>query len=258
LRPCDLALNCFLESNLMRLFLAIFLLLVPCADLADAQKRVRNTEIGQTATVMDETISVLRAKPSLFAEPVQRMRMGRKVRITGVVEADGVKFFRVIATPPAAGWIQADAVFGKFRADDEERLARLVQASNGFEQIETATHFFELYPKSKFRPSILLLFGDLLEDAATKLSRDATNRLSRREMAASGAPLHSYYLNFVSLDRYRKLGIVFLFNSSTKQFHYDGNAWKEITTKFAASNESLEAQKRLDSLKEKMAKKLPQ
>jgi hypothetical protein len=183
--------------------------------------------------------------------------MGRKVKITGVTEADGVKFFKVIATPPAAGWVQADAVFGKFRDDDEERLARLVQASSGFEQIETATHFFELYPSSKFRPPILLLFGDLLEDAATKLSRDATSRLSRREMAATGAPLHSYYLNFVSLDRYRRLGIVFLFNSSTKQFHYDGDAWKEVTTRFATSNDSMEANKRLDSLKEKMARKAP-
>lgn len=242
----------------MRIFLALFLLLIPCAGLADAQRRGRPTahrsaEVGRTAVVMDETISVLRSKPGLFANPVQRMRMGRRVKITGVTEADGVKFFRVIATPPAAGWVQADAVFGKFRADDEERLARLVQASGGFEQIEAATHFFELYPTSKFRPSILLLFGDLLEEAATKLSRDAGQRLSRREMAASGAPLHSYYLNFVSLDRYRRLGIIFLFNSSTKQFHYDGRAWKEIVGKFAASTEATEAQKRLDSLKEKMA-----
>lgn len=241
----------------MRIFLAIFLVIIQCTALADAQRRgrpvaQRAAEVGHTAVVMDENISVLRAKPSLFAESIQRMRMGRKVKITGVVEADGVKFFRVTATPPAVGWVQSEAVFGKFRTDDEERLARLVQASSGFEQIEAATHFFDLYPTSKFRPPILLLFGDLLEDAATKLSRDATNRLSRREMAASGAPLHSYYLSFVSLDRYRKLGIIFLFNSSTKQFHYEGKAWKEITTKFAASNESLEAQKRLDSLREKM------
>ncbi len=244
----------------MRHVLALFLLLIPCADLADAQRRgrlsaPRAAEIGQMAVVMDETISVLRSKPSLFADSVQRMRMGRRVRITGVAEADGVKFFRVTATPPAAGWVQSDAVFGKFRSDDEERLARLVQASSGFEQIEAATLFFDLYPASKFRAPILLLFGDLLEDAATKLTRDAGQRLSRREMAATGAPLHSYYLNFVSLDRYRRLGIVFLFNSSTKQFHYDGSSWKEISAKLPNVTETVEAKKRLDSLKEKMAKK---
>ncbi len=94
----------------------------------------------------------------------------------------------------------------------------------------------------------------MLEEVAAKLSKDATSRLSRKEMAASAAPLHSYYLNFVSLDRYRKLGILFLFNSATKQFHYDGARWKEIVTKFGMSQEAAEAQKRLDSLKLKMEK----
>jgi outer membrane protein assembly factor BamD (BamD/ComL family) len=71
-------------------------------------------------------------------------------------------------------------------------------------------------------------------------------------MAASGAPLHSYFLNYVSLDRYRKLGIVFLFNSATRNFHYDGASWREIIQKYPASQEAAEAQKRLDSLKQKM------
>ena len=211
-------------------------------------------EIGQNAVVIDETISVLRKNPSLFSESVHRMQRGRRVQILGVTEADGVKFYKVTAPPKNFGWVQSDAVFGKFRQNDEERLARLVQAADGFEQLEIATEFFALYPDSKFRPSILLLFGDLLEEAAAKLSKDATSRLSRKEMAASAAPLHSYYLNFNMLDRYRKLGVIFLFNSATRQFHYDGSSWKEIVTKYAATPEAVEAQKRLDSLKLKMEK----
>ena len=74
-------------------------------------------------------------------------------------------------------------------------------------------------------------------------------------MAASGAPLHSFYLNFVSLDRYRKLGIVFLFNSDAKTFHYDGAAWREILKKSPQSSEAAEARKRLDSLEEKLKKR---
>ncbi|MGE3467879.1 MAG: hypothetical protein AB7J13_13225, partial [Pyrinomonadaceae bacterium] len=74
------------------------------------------------------------------------------------------------------------------------------------------------------------------------------------EMAASGAPLHSYYLNFNMLDRYRKLGVIFLFNPRTRQFHYDGASWKEITAKHAGTPEAVEAQKRLDSLQQKMDK----
>jgi hypothetical protein len=72
-------------------------------------------------------------------------------------------------------------------------------------------------------------------------------------MAASGAPPYSYYLNFVSLDRYRKLGVLFLFNAANRSFHYDGASWDEIVKKFPASPEAVEAQKRLDSLKVKMA-----
>lgn len=215
----------------------------------------RSPEIGQNAVVIDETISVLRKNPSLFSDSVHRMQRGRKVQILGVTEADGVKFYKVTAPPKNFGWVQSDAVFGKFRPNDEERLARLVQAADGFEQLEIADQFFKLYPDSKFRPSILLLFGDLLEEAAAKLSKDATSRLSRREMAASAAPLHSYYLNFNMLDRYRKLGVIFLFNSATRQFHYDGSSWKEIAAKYATTSEAIEAQKRLDSLKQKMEKK---
>jgi hypothetical protein len=196
------------------------------------------------AVVIDETLSVLRAKPSLFADTVQRMRRGRRVQILGVTEADGVRFYKVAAPPTNFGWVQADALFGKFRTGDEERLARLVQASDGFDQIEIASEFFQLYPDSQFRPPILLLFGDLLEEVAAKLTKDSNSKLSRREMAASGAPMHSYYLNFVSLDRYR--------NPAMRSFHYDGASWAEIVKKYPASPEAVEAKKRLDSLKLKM------
>jgi len=209
---------------------------------------------GQMAVVIDETLSVLRLEPSLFSEAIQRMHRGRTVQILGTAEADGVKFFRIAVPPANFGWVQSDAVFGPFRPGDEQRLARLMQAATGFDQIEIAVEFFKLYPRSKFRPPVLLLFGDLLEEVAAKITRDASNKLKRPEMAATGAPLHSYYLNFVSLDRYRRLGIAFLFNSSARAFHYDGTSWKEIVEKFPATPEAGEARNRLDSLAAKMKK----
>jgi hypothetical protein len=219
-----------------------------------AFRPARSAEIGQSAIVVDETLSVLRKEPSLFSEPVHRMQRGRKIQILGVTEADGVKFYKVTAPPTSFGWVQADAVFGKFRPADEERFAKLVQATDGFDQIEMATQFFETYPDSRFKPQVLMLFGDLLEEVAAKLTKDANSRLRRPEMAASAAPMHSYFLNFVSLDRYRKLGIIFLFNSSARAFHYNGASWKEIVTKFPKSPEAVEAQKRLDNLALKMQK----
>jgi hypothetical protein len=208
--------------------------------------------VANTAVVADERLAVLRDAPSLFAKPVQRMRMGRVVQISAVKEADGVTFYRVSVPPNNYGWVQADAVFGKFRRGDDERMAKLVQAFDGFEQIECGMLFLETFPSSALRPAILLLLGDLLEEVAIKLSNDATRRLDKRAMAASGAPLHRFYLNFVSLDRYRRLGIGFLFNSSAKLLHYDGATWREIVSKFPNSNEAIEAKKRLESLKAKM------
>jgi len=213
-------------------------------------------ENTNTAIVVDERLAVLRASPSLYAMPVQRMRRGRTISISGAKDADGVTFYRVSLPAEGVGWMQAEAVVGKFRRGDDERLARLVQSSEGFDQIERATIFLENFPKSPLRPAMLLLFGDLVEENAAVMSREATRRLSRREMTATGAPLHSFYLNYTSLDRYRRLDIGFVFNSDTKTLHYDGAAWKEILAKFPKSSEAVEAQKRLDSLKEKLERKL--
>lgn len=213
-------------------------------------------ETVNSVIVVDERLAVLRVEPSLYAKPIQRMRRGRTISISGAKEADGLIFYRVNLPPEGFGWMQAEAVVGKFRRGDDERLARLVQSSEGFDQIERATIFLENFPKSTLRPAMLLLFGDLVEENAAIMSREAARRLSRREMAATGAPIHSFYLNYTSLDRYRRLGIGFVFNSNTKTLHYDGAAWKEILTKFPKSPEAVEARKRIDSLKEKLERKL--
>jgi hypothetical protein len=230
-----------------------------------AQKRgaSRNSKSSSTsakkvvtnkAIVIDERLAVLRVSPSLYASAIQRMSGGREVSVGETREADGVTFYRVNISSKNSGWVQSDAIAGTFRRGDDERLARLVQGSEGFERIERASIFLEMFPASPLRPPILLLFGDIIEEEAVKLSGRATRNLDRREMAASGAPLHSFYLNYPFLDRYRKLGVVFLFNSNTKNYHYDGATWKELVKKYPSSSEAVEAQKRLDSLKEKLEK----
>jgi hypothetical protein len=243
-------------------FLLVSFALVP-SNLSAQKRRVpkkpvaaqKSTTSINSAIVVDERLAVLRDEPSLYSRPIQRMRIGRIVQISGTKQADGVTFYRVAAQPNNFGWVQSDAVVGKQKIGDDARLAKLVQGLDGFEQIECAMLFLDTFTDSTLRPQILLLAGDLLEEVALKLSAEATRRLNRREMAASGAPLHSFYLNYVSLDRYRKLGITFLFNSSTKHFHYNGASWKEIVAKFPKSSEAAEAQKRLDALKVKMEKR---
>ncbi len=249
----------------MKRLLFLLLLFVFGNFNAEAQKRSvrvkpkpklafnQNVESNRgRAFVIDERLAVLRTAPSLFAKPLQRMRRGRVITILETRETDGITFYRVTALPNTQGWVQKEAIAGRFLRGDDERLARLVQASDGFEQIERARIFLENFTDSPFRPSILLLFGDLMEEIALKMSSDAARRLSRREMAASGAPLYSFYLNYASLDRYQRLGIGFVFNSSTRLFHYNGASWREIIKKTPATNEAVEAQRRLDALTVKM------
>jgi hypothetical protein len=217
-----------------------------------AAPAAKDPMIGKTAVVMDELLSLLRREPSLFAETVHRMQRGRQVTILGAKEADGVTFFKVKAVPTSEGWVQSEALISPARPRDEERGAMIVQALTGFDQVEAAIQYFKLFPNSRFKPALLLIFGDSLEDLAATITRDAGRRLRRKEMAASAAPMHSYYLNFVMLDRYRKLGIRFLFNPKTQKFHYDGQSWKEIVARYPNSSEAAAANERLTDLKVNM------
>lgn len=251
-----------MKRSLILALVFIFLASVVSVEAQRNRSRIRSkTKVtkpkqkGIEAIVVDRRLAVLRTRPSLYAKPIKRMSVGRKVRVIGTREADGVTFYRLQVSTKTVGWMQAEAVIGKFRKKDDQRLFKLIQASEGFTQVDKAMIFLEQFPKSPLRPAILLLLGDLMEGEAIELSKKAARKLDRREMAASGAPLHSFYLNFPSLDRYGKLGIRFLFNLNTKSYHYDGDSWFEIVRKFPKSNEAVEAQKRLDTLKAKMEAK---
>ncbi len=248
----------------MKYSLSIYLILIvtlfsnsALAQRSNLQRKPKPknaVEKGNPAIVVDRRLSVLRDSPSLYAMPVQRLTVGREVSVLNEKNNDGVLFYQVRVSANTVGWMQSEAVIGSFKKDDDQRLAKLIQASDNFDKIDKTAIFLEQFPKSLLRPAILLLLGDLMEEEAIALSKNAAKTLDRSEMAASGAPLHSFYLNFPSLDRYRKLGIRFLFNINTKHYHYDGNSWLEIVSKFPNSSEIDEARKRLETLKEKMRK----
>jgi uncharacterized protein YgiM (DUF1202 family) len=139
------------------LLIVVLSVILSSASSAEAQKRrvpaksdkpqtvsQKSREAGNFAVVIDESLAVLRVKPSLFSDSVQRMRRGRKIQILDRREADGVMFYKVTAPPNNSGWVQSEAVFGSFRRGDDERLAKLVQASSGFDQIEIGMQFLEI------------------------------------------------------------------------------------------------------------------
>ena len=224
------------------------LYLVAGSSSAQAQRR-RAVPLGnRSALVVDERLAVLRDGPDLSARLLQRMSRGRVVLVLGAKRSgDGLTFYRVAVTRRTGGWLQSDAVVSPARADDE-RLLRLVRGSEDFDRIVRARIFLDLFPRSPMRPEVLMIYGEAAEAAATKLSREAARRLDEREMTAGGAPVFSYFLNYNGLDRYRRRGIVFTFNRATKQFHYDGESWREIVRRYPRSPEAREARKRLDAL----------
>jgi hypothetical protein len=241
-----------LSKSIVRRVLVTLIAALLCAlcSLVEtpAQQRRRVPITNRSAIVVDERLAVLRDGPELSARLLQRMSRGRVVLILGAKRSsDGLTFYRVAVTRRTSGWLQSEAVVSPGRSDDE-RLLRLIRSSEDFDRVVRARIFLDLFPRSPARPQVLLIYGEAAEAAATRLSRDASRRLDEREMAANGAPPFSYYLSYSGLDRYRRQGITFTFNRASKQFHYDGESWREILRRYPRSPEALEARKRLDAL----------
>lgn len=234
-----------LSSEKLALALALLLLYSLWPVTAGAQRR----SAGARAVVVDERLAALRDEPSLNARLLQRMSRGRMVSILAQKRsAEGVLFYRVAVTRRTRGWIQSEALVVPNRAGEDERLLRLLRASEDFDRIIRARIFLDIFPKSSLRPNVLMLYGEAAEEAAAKLSREATRRLQEKEMTAGGAPLFSYFMNYAGLDRYNRQGITFIFDRQNKRFHYDGESWREIVRRYPQSPEAEGARKRLDSL----------
>ena len=214
----------------------------------NAQQK-RPPEGGQRAVIVDERLAVLRDGPDLSANLLLRMSRGRLVAIRGAKRsADGLIFYRIAVTRRTGGWIQSEAVVSLVRKNDDERVLRLIQNSEDFDRVVRARIFLDMFHRSRLRPAVLMLYGEAAEKAAGRLSREALRRLDEEEMAAGGAPVFSYFLNYNGLDRYRRQGIAYVFDRATRQFHYDGASWKEIVRRYPRSPEAAEARKRLEAL----------
>jgi hypothetical protein len=210
---------------------------------------------GRTAVVVDERLSALRDEPNLSGTLAQRLGRGRAVALTGARRtADGVTFYQVIVTRRTRGWLQSESFAASSRAGDDARLLNLIKASRGFDRVERARVFLDLFPRSPLRPEALLLYGEASEEAAATLSRAASNRLDEERLPADAAPLHSYYLSFNGLDRFRRQGVRFIFDRASRQFHYDGESWREITRLYPQSGAAAQARKHLDALRQSAAR----
>ena len=198
---------------------------------------------GRLAVVVDERLAALRATPPLDGRLVRRLSRGRLVAVRSAkASADGITFLLVNVSSRTHGWIQGDAVVSPSHAGDDRRLLTLIERSDGFDRLARARIFLDQFPRSPVRPEVLLLLGDTAEALAAKLSQDATRRLKND---LGDAPEFSYYLNYTGLDRFNRKRVSFVFDKTTKRFHYDGAAWRELIRRYPRSPAALAARKRL-------------
>ena len=226
-----------------KLTLCLLFFVIPSSILAQQRKPPAG---GRLAIVVDERLAALRATPQLNGRLVRRLSRGRLLAIRSVKpSADGISFFLVNVSSRTHGWIQREAVVSPSRSGDDQRLLTLIERSQGFDRIQRARIFLDHFPRSRLRPSVLLLLGDTAEELAAKLSRDAARRLKDD---LGDAPEFTYFLNYTGLDRYNRQGITFVFDRSTKRFHYDGSSWRELIRRYPRSLFATEAKIKLDSL----------
>jgi hypothetical protein len=227
-----------------KLTLCVLLFLFTPNTIA-AQQRKPPTG-GRLAVVVDERLAALRATPQLNGKLVRRLSRGRFVAVrTSKTSTDGISFLLVNVSSRTHGWIQRDAVVSPSRSGDDRKLLTLIQSSEGFDRIARARIFLDDLPRSPLRPEVLLLLGDTAEELAAKLSQDAARRFKDD---LGDAPEFSYYLNYTGLDRYNRQRVGFLFDKTTKRFHYDGAAWRELIRRHPKTSHAAEAYKRLNHL----------
>lgn len=210
---------------------------------------------GRVAVVIDERLSALRTTPELSGVLLRRMGRGALVAIRGERRSrDGVVFYRVNVTSRTSGWIQREALVTPSRTGDDARLLRLIKGSDDFDRIARSRIFLDTFTSSALRPEVLMIYAQAAEEIAGRLSREASRRLDDKEMAAGGAPLFSYFLNYNGLDRYNRQRITFLFDAREKRFRYDGEGWQELVHRYPRSPEAAEARKRLAALQSQTSK----
>ncbi len=239
------------KHNLRFIFALLFLSLTSSAAIQAQQRRLPPG--GHIAVVVDARLAALRAAPNPSANLLRRLGRGRFVSIRGSQRgADGLLYHRVAINRRTSGWLQSEAVVAGWHANDDERLLHLIAGPDEFERAARARIFLDTFPRSSLRPAVLLLYSHAADEAAEQLTRSAQRQFTRKEIPENGAPLFSYFLNFNGLDRYNRQGVKFVFDESTKTFHYDGAALREIVRRYPQSKEADEARKmlvKLDAIK---------
>jgi len=209
------------------------------------------------AVVIDDRFSALRREPSLQSEVIHRLRLGHTVYVIhpGNGDTSHPAFCRIAASRRTRGWIYRTAIAVQGRAGEDQRIMKLIEGtSDGLDRIALCRILVERFSQSPLVPRALLIMGDEGERAAETLTQRSRKRISETA-EASASSLRDFYLNDSTLDRYSKLRIVFDFNEQTREYIYDGRAYRDLVSRSPHSEEALLARQRLSRVKDKNAKR---
>jgi len=193
--------------------------------------------------VVDERFSALRREPRPNGRLIARLRVGRFIAVLSERrQADGATYYRVATTRRTRGWLHERAFVMPARRGDDRRLWELIERAEGFDRLHLARILVVHFERSPLRPRALLILAEEAERAAEEL----TARLRRRVGDSETATLRrQLFLNDVSLDRYNRLGITFLYDENEDRLRYDGWAYREVLARYPQSAEAAVARERL-------------
>lgn len=209
------------------------------------------------AVVIDDRFSALRREPSLQAEVIHRLRLGHTVYVIhpGNDESHSA-FYRIAASRRTRGWIYRTAIAVQGRAGEDQRIMKLIDGtSDGVDRIALCRILIERFGQSPLVSRALLIMGEEGERAAETLTQRSRKRVGEAASTSASLGLRDLYLNDAALDRYSKLRIVFDFNEQTREYIYDGRAYRALISRSPHSQEALLARQRLDRVKDKNARR---
>ena len=235
---------------------------------AKANQRKPNQAITQSQTtkrvsfvkavVIDDRFSALRREPSLQSEVIHRLRLGHTVYVIhpGNGDTSHPAFCRIAASRRTRGWIYRTAIAVQGRAGEDQRITKLIEGtSDGLDRIALCRILIERFIQSPLVPRALLRMGEEGERAADTLTQRARKRITESAAASTSSSLRDLYLNDSTLDRYSKLRMVFDFNEQTREYIYDGRAYRDLLSRSPHSEEALLARQRLGRVKDKNARR---
>ena len=139
----------------------------------------------------------------------------------------GCAVAEVVMTAPALGqW-----VFAGERADGERLWQVIEETEDDYVKVSLARLCALHFRGQPAASHALWLLGETMTRVAYRLTLEAERRLG--EIAPSRR--RSAMMGFVSLDRYHRLGISFLYDEASGMLRYDGAAFEELRKRYPRS-----------------------